>query len=71
MARKLSQEDMISYGFSVRHWQMLEAGRPSTLFTLLRVCDAFSVTQNSSSPDSGIIFAGVKAIRTSLINRAS
>jgi len=41
--RKLSQEDMISYGFSVRHWQMIEAGRPSTLFTLLRICEAFDV----------------------------
>jgi transcriptional regulator with XRE-family HTH domain len=41
--RKLSQEDMIGYGFSVRHWQMIEAGRPSTIFTLLRVCDAFGV----------------------------
>ena len=44
MERKLSQEDMISYGFSVRHWQMLEAGRPSTLFTMLRVCDAFQIS---------------------------
>lgn len=34
---------MISYGFSVRHWQMIEAGRPMTVFTLLRVCDAFDV----------------------------
>jgi hypothetical protein len=34
---------MISYGFSVRHWQMMEAGRPITVFTLLRVCDAFHV----------------------------
>jgi hypothetical protein len=41
--RKLSQEDMISYGFSVRHWQMIEAGRPSTLFTLLRICEAFDI----------------------------
>lgn len=41
--RKLSQEDMISYGFSVRHWQMIEAGRPSTLFTLLRICEAFGI----------------------------
>jgi transcriptional regulator with XRE-family HTH domain len=41
--RKLSQEDMISYGFSVRHWQMIEAGRPSTLITLLRICDAFDI----------------------------
>jgi transcriptional regulator with XRE-family HTH domain len=41
--RKLTQEDMISYGFSVRHWQMIEAGRPTTVFTLLRVCEAFEV----------------------------
>jgi hypothetical protein len=44
MERELTQEDMIGYGFSVRHWQMIEAGRPSTLVTLLRVCDAFAVT---------------------------
>jgi transcriptional regulator with XRE-family HTH domain len=42
-ARKLTQEDMISYGFSVRHWQMIEAGRPITVFTMLRVCEAFSI----------------------------
>jgi hypothetical protein len=34
---------MISYGFSVRHWQMMEAGRPITVFTLLRVCETFEV----------------------------
>jgi hypothetical protein len=42
-ARKLSQEDMISFGFSVRHWQMMEAGRPITVITLLRVCEAFDI----------------------------
>jgi transcriptional regulator with XRE-family HTH domain len=36
-----SQEDMLSYGFSTRHWQQIEAGRPVTVTTLLRVCDAF------------------------------
>jgi hypothetical protein len=41
--RKLSQEDMISYGFSTRHWQMLEAGRPSTITTLLRVSEVFGM----------------------------
>jgi DNA-binding Xre family transcriptional regulator len=35
---------MISYGFSVRHWQMIEAGRPITVFTLLRVCEAFEIS---------------------------
>jgi len=34
---------MISYGFSVRHWQMIEAGRPTTLFALLRICEAFDI----------------------------
>lgn len=36
-----SQEDMISYGFSARHWQQIEAGRPITVSTLLRICAAF------------------------------
>jgi hypothetical protein len=34
---------MISHGFSVRHWQMIESGRPVTVFTLLRICDAFDI----------------------------
>ena len=29
--------------FSVRHWQMIEAGRPITMFSLLRVCEAFEI----------------------------
>lgn len=43
MEWKLTQEDMISYGFSVRHWQMIESGRPITLFTLLRICETFDI----------------------------
>lgn len=39
-----SQEDMLSFGFSTRHWQQVEAGRPVTLTTLLRACDAFQIT---------------------------
>jgi transcriptional regulator with XRE-family HTH domain len=42
--RNLTQEDMISYRFSLRHWQMIEAGRPVTVVTLLRLCDAFDVS---------------------------
>jgi transcriptional regulator with XRE-family HTH domain len=42
--RGCSQEDMLSFGFSTRHWQQIEAGRPITLKTLLRVCDVFEVT---------------------------
>jgi len=39
----LTQEDMIGYGFSARHWQQIEAGRPITIRTLLRICDTFGV----------------------------
>ena len=42
--RAQSQEDMISYGFSARHWQQIEAGRPITVSTLLRVCAAFGTS---------------------------
>lgn len=38
-----TQEDMISLGFSARHWQQIEAGRPITVTTLLRICDVFKV----------------------------
>ncbi len=38
-----TQEDMISFGFSARHWQQIEAGRPITVTTLLRICDTFGV----------------------------
>jgi hypothetical protein len=39
-----SQEDMISYGFSARHWQQIEAGRPTTVSTLLRICAVFEIS---------------------------
>ncbi|HEX6802155.1 MAG TPA: helix-turn-helix transcriptional regulator [Terriglobales bacterium] len=41
--KHLSQEDMISHGFSARHWQQIEAGRPITVKTLLRICETFDV----------------------------
>jgi transcriptional regulator with XRE-family HTH domain len=37
-----SQEDMILQGYSVRYWQKIEAGKPITLRTLLRICRLFS-----------------------------
>jgi len=51
-----SQEDMISYGFSARHWQQIEAGRPITVSTLLRICAAFetSVERLVRGLDKGI-----------------
>ena len=39
-----SQEDMISFGFSARHWQQIEKGRPITVRTLLRICKVFRIT---------------------------
>ena len=40
----LSQEDMISFGFSARHWQQIEAGRPITVTTLLRICEVLEIS---------------------------
>lgn len=42
--RQWTQEEMLAHGFSVRHWQMIEAGRPITLQTLLRVCETFDMS---------------------------
>jgi transcriptional regulator with XRE-family HTH domain len=36
-----SQEDMFSHGYQVRYWQKVEAGKPITLRTLLRICRIF------------------------------
>jgi transcriptional regulator with XRE-family HTH domain len=41
--RGYSQEDMIGFGFSARHWQQIEAGRPITVTTLLRICEVFDI----------------------------
>jgi transcriptional regulator with XRE-family HTH domain len=39
--RGYSQENMISFGFSARHWQQIEAGHPITVSTLLSLCEVF------------------------------
>jgi DNA-binding Xre family transcriptional regulator len=39
-----SQEDMMSFNFSARHWQQIEAGRPITVSTLLRICAVFEIS---------------------------
>lgn len=41
-----SQEDMLSFGFSTRHWQQVEAGRPITVTTLLRICEVFEISMS-------------------------
>jgi len=35
---------MISFGFSARHWQQIEKGRPITVSTLLRICAVFETS---------------------------
>ncbi len=42
-SKGFTQEDMIGFGFSARHWQQIEAGRPITVTTFLRICDAFAI----------------------------
>ena len=42
--RSYSQEDMISFGYTVRYWQRIEAGKPITLRTLLRICGILGTT---------------------------
>jgi DNA-binding Xre family transcriptional regulator len=47
---------MISFGFSARHWQQIEAGRPITVTTLLRICDVLKtrIDQIVRGLDKGI-----------------
>jgi transcriptional regulator with XRE-family HTH domain len=65
-ARGYSQEDMISFGFSARHWQQIEAGRPITVSTLLRICDVFQVSGATliRGLDRGIYTPSKKTSRT-------
>jgi transcriptional regulator with XRE-family HTH domain len=42
-SRRHTQEDMIDFGFSARHWQQIEKGRPITMKTLLRITIALGV----------------------------
>lgn len=43
-AKRLTQEDMVDFGFNYRHYQSIESGRHSpNLHTLFRVAEAFKV----------------------------
>lgn len=44
--RDYTQEDMLSFGFSTRHWQQVEAGRAITVTTLLRICEIFEISMS-------------------------
>lgn len=41
--KKMVQEDVLEYGFSVRHYQQLEAGRPHSLATFFRLAEMFQI----------------------------
>lgn len=41
LRRKMVQEDVIGHGFSVRHYQQLESGRPHSLKTFFRLAEMF------------------------------
>jgi DNA-binding Xre family transcriptional regulator len=60
-----SKEDMLSVGFSTLHWQQVEAGRPITVTTLLRICEVFGVPM--SKLVRGLDKEGVLFIQT--VNR--
>ena len=42
--RGWSTDDMEVRGLRAKHWQQLETGRPITVETLLRICQALDVT---------------------------
>jgi transcriptional regulator with XRE-family HTH domain len=49
-ARALTQEDMIDFGFSLRHDQRIEAGRSITLRTMWKLAKASKVPPRAILP---------------------
>jgi len=43
LGQKMVQEDVLGHGFSVRHYQQLESGRPHSMKTFLRVSKMFKI----------------------------
>jgi transcriptional regulator with XRE-family HTH domain len=41
--REMVQEDVLGHGFSVRHYQQLESGRPHSLTTFFRLSKMFAM----------------------------
>jgi transcriptional regulator with XRE-family HTH domain len=53
LSQELTQEDMMALGFSLRHYQRIEAGRSITLRTLLKLARAFRVQPRDLLPPAG------------------
>lgn len=51
-ARALTQEDMMDLGFSLRHYQRIEAGRSITLRTMWKLAKAFKIPPRDILPPS-------------------
>ncbi len=47
LRKRYTIEDMGYFGFSTRHWQQIEKGRPVTGHTILRICDALQTSMPS------------------------
>lgn len=47
LRRGYTIEDMGYFGFSTRHWQQIEKGRPLNGRTILRICDAFRTSMRA------------------------
>jgi transcriptional regulator with XRE-family HTH domain len=71
--RGLSQEDMVLYGFSGKHWQQLESGRPITVTTLLRACETLGVNMETlvRELDHGIYEKGASKATPAVIKNLS
>jgi transcriptional regulator with XRE-family HTH domain len=48
--RHLTQEDMMERGFSLRHYQRIEAGRSVSMWTLWKLALAFNVRPHEVLP---------------------
>jgi transcriptional regulator with XRE-family HTH domain len=49
----LTQEEMMTHGFSLRHYQRIEAGRSVTLATVWKLAKAFGVQPRELLPSAG------------------
>jgi transcriptional regulator with XRE-family HTH domain len=52
--RGMTQEDMMDHGFSVRHYQRIEAGLSINLLTVWNLARAFGVPPRSILPEGAL-----------------
>jgi transcriptional regulator with XRE-family HTH domain len=65
----MTLDDVISYGFSARHWQMIEKGRRINVTTILRICAVFQLSlAKFVRPLNSVV--DLKNLRTKMIEEA-